>query len=70
MQDHKVGNFMVKDVIWGLDLTFEVRNSCIKLLMRRKVDQVGTLGVPSDTLQVRDQGPDVGHLSHEGEAPP
>ena len=49
---------MVKEVIWGMDLTLDVKTSYSKLLIRKRVNQMRTLGVPSGTLHVRGQRPD------------
>ena len=35
MLDHKVGNFMVKDVVLGLDLDFGQKSLMIKLLISK-----------------------------------
>ena len=45
MQDHKVGNFMVKDIILGLDLENGQKSLRIKLLMSWVGSQLHTLGI-------------------------
>jgi len=45
MQDHKVGNFMVKDIILGLDLENGLKSLRIKLLMSWVGSQLCTLGI-------------------------
>ena len=45
MQDHKVGNFVVKCIILDLDLKNGLKGLRIKLLMSRVGSQLRTLGV-------------------------
>ena len=45
MQDHKVGNFMVKDIVLDLDLENGVKGLRVKLLMSWVGSQLRTLGV-------------------------
>ena len=53
MQEHKDGNFMVKDVILRLDLEYGQISLRIKILIRRKKTYSRMLGIPPGMLGVR-----------------